>query len=141
LAPALLLLGFTPMQVVPVVLISELFSGLSTGFFHHNKGMSGGGYGPVVTGGQIQSGVDGKSAVGITSLAEGLTCLVGIVAYVMLAKSLIDWKLAPWIIGGAIVSVPLAAVSVKKIKTKKLRLVIAMLIIILGSATIIKTLM
>lgn len=246
LAPALLLLGFTPMQVVPVVLMSELLSGLSASFFHHkngnvnfkpattnlaviiydlksigyiksfkktipphlkvalllgicsmvgtisavfiainipkfwlklyigflvllmgviilvcfnrqfrfswlkiiflgaiasfNKGMSGGGYGPVVTGGQILSGVDGKSAVGITSLAEGLTCLVGIVAYVMLAKSPIDWKLAPWIIGGAIVSVPLAAVSVKKIKTKKLKLAIAMLTIILGSVTIIKTL-
>ena len=31
--------------------------------------MSGGGYGPVVTGGQIFSGVNGNNAVGITLLA------------------------------------------------------------------------
>ncbi len=46
-----------------------------------NKGMSGGGYGPVVTCGQILSGVTGKRAIGITSLPEGLTCLVGVVAF------------------------------------------------------------
>jgi len=32
-----------------------------------NKGVSGGGYGPVVTSGQILSGVDEKSSIGITS--------------------------------------------------------------------------
>lgn len=30
-----------------------------------NKGISGGGYGPVVTGGQVLSGIEGRSAVGI----------------------------------------------------------------------------
>ena len=246
LTPALLLFGFTPMQIVPVVLLSELLSGLLAGFLHHkngnvnfkpattnlsviiselksigyiksfkktipphlkvalllgicsiagtilavfiainipkfwlklyigflvllmgivillflnrefkfswlrivflgaiasiNKGVSGGGYGPVVTGGQILSGVEGKNAVGITSLAEGLTCLVGVITYIILAKNPLDWKLAPWIIGGAVMSVPLAAISVKKIKTQKLKLAIAVLTILLGSVTIIKTL-
>ncbi|UCD91581.1 MAG: sulfite exporter TauE/SafE family protein [Methanobacteriota archaeon] len=37
-----------------------------------NKGLSGGGFGPMATGGQILSGVETKSAVGITSLAEGI---------------------------------------------------------------------
>lgn len=246
LTPTLLLFGFTPMQIVPVVLLSELISGLSAGFLHHkngnvnfkptttklsviiselksigyiesfkktiplhlkvalllgicsiagtvlavliavnipkfwlklyigslvllmgiiillflnrefkfswlkivflgaiasfNKGISGGGYGPVVTGGQILSGVDGKSAVGITSLAEGLTCLVGVITYMIFAKSPMDWKLAPWIIGGAVMSVPFAAVSIKKIKPHKLKLAIAVLTILLGSVTIIKAL-
>lgn len=104
-----------------------------------NKGMSGGGYGPVVTGGQILSGVEGKSAVGITSLAEGLTCLVGVITYILVSGNLVDWKLAPWIIAGAVFSVPLSAKSVKLISTKKLKLAIAVLTIILGTVTILKT--
>jgi uncharacterized membrane protein YfcA len=246
LTPVLLLLGFSPMQIVPAVLLSELITGLLAGFFHHregnvnfkpetanfssiahqlkalgyidsfrrglplhlrvalllaicsvigtvaavfvvfnipkfwlklyigclvlsmgtiiiiclnkefsfswkkitslgliasfNKGMSGGGYGPVVTGGQILSGVEGRCAVGITSLAEGLTCLVGVILYVLVSKDAIDWKLAPIIITGAIFSVPLSAKSVKKIKTRNLKLAIAVITIGLGILTIIKTL-
>jgi uncharacterized membrane protein YfcA len=246
LAPVLLLFGFTPMQIVPSILLSEFVSGLLAGFFHHregnvnlkpttadifkitnmlsplgyiesfkktvplhlkialllsacsiigavaavfvavnipkfwlklyigclvltmgivilvclnkefkfswkkitflgtiasfNKGMSGGGYGPVVTGGQILSGVEGKSAVGITSLAEGLTCLVGVITYILVSKNSVDWKLAPWIVVGAVLSVPLSAKSVKMIGTKKLKLAIAVLTIALGILTIVKTL-
>jgi uncharacterized membrane protein YfcA len=105
-----------------------------------NKGMSGGGYGPVVTGGQILSGVEGKSAIGITSLAEGLTCLVGVIMYILVAKNPVDWKLAPYIIVGAVLSVPLSAKSVKLLSTKNLKLAIAVLTIILGTLTIVKTL-
>jgi uncharacterized membrane protein YfcA len=105
-----------------------------------NKGMSGGGYGPVVTGGQILSGVEGKSAVGITSLAEGLTCLVGVITYVLVLENPICWKLAPWILIGAALSVPFSAKSVKLISTKKLKLMIAVLTIILGVFTLVKTL-
>jgi len=104
-----------------------------------NKGMSGGGYGPVVTGGQILSGVEGKSAIGITSLAEGLTCFVGVIAYLLISRNPVDWKLAPYIIVGAVLSVPLSAKSVKLISTKKLKLAIAILTIALGALTIIKT--
>ena len=246
LTPIFLLLGFGPMQIVPVILLSELASGLLAGFFHHregnvdfkprttnisliiqkikslgcvesfkqgiplhlkvalllaacsivgtvvavfvavniprfwlkiyigclvtamgviilvclgrefrfswkkivflgliasfNKGMSGGGYGPVVTGGQILSGVEGKSAVGITSLAEGLTCLVGIITYVLVKSEPLDLRLAPWVIVGAVLSVPLCAKSVKLISTHKLKLMIAVLTITLGMFTLIKTL-
>jgi len=247
LTPALLLFGFDPMQIVPVVLLSELFSGLLAGFFHHregnvnlkpatadifkitnmlsplgyiekvrktvplhlkialllsacsmvgtvaavfvavnipkswlklyigllvlamgililiclnkefrfswlkigilgvvasfNKGMSGGGYGPIVTGGQILSGIKGKSAVGITSLAEGLTCLVGVVMYILISKGAIDWRLAPWIVAGAVFSVPLSAKSVKRISAERLKLAIGILTLILGSVTILRTLL
>lgn len=245
LTPVLLIMGYEPLQVVPVVLISELISGLLAGAFHHregnvnfkpkstnfsviaerlkalgyiegfrrgiplhlkvalllaicsimgtvtavfvainipkfwvklyigflvlsmgiiivicfnkkfnfswrkiiglgliasfNKGISGGGYGPVVTSGQILSGVEGKSAVGITSLAEGLTCAVGITAYLFISKNPLDLKLAPFVIMGAILSVPFSAKSVKKMTEKRLKLAIAILTIILGIFTIIKT--
>ncbi len=246
LTPVLLLFGFGPMQIVPVILLSELISGFLAGFFHHregnvnfkpkttnisiilrklkslgyiesfrrgiplhlkvvlllavcsiigavvavfvavsipklwlklyigclvlsmgiiiivclnkefnfswrkitilgliasfNKGISGGGYGPVVTGGQILSGVESKSAVGITSLAEGLTCLVGVITYILVSKNPLDWRLAPFIIIGATASVPFCAKSVKRISEKRLKLAIAILTIVLGIFTIIKTL-
>jgi hypothetical protein len=106
-----------------------------------NKGISGGGYGPVVTGGQILSGVEGKSAVGITSLAEGLTCAVGITAYVLIARKPLDLTLAPYITVGAILSVPFSAKSVKLVSEKNLKIAIAVLTIILGLWTIIKTIL
>jgi uncharacterized membrane protein YfcA len=104
-----------------------------------NKGISGGGYGPVVTSGQVLSGVEGKSAVGITSLAEGLTCAVGIVTYFLLTKHPLNLTLAPFIIVGAVFSVPFSAKSVKKITEGRLKIAIAILTIILGLFTIVKT--
>ncbi len=104
-----------------------------------NKGISGGGYGPVVTAGQVLSGVEGKSAVGITSLAESITCFVGVGMYLLIGKE-VDWRLTPWIIIGAIASVPLSAKSVKFISERKLKLAIAFITILLGSYTIYNTL-
>ena len=103
-----------------------------------NKGMSGGGYGPVVTGGQILSGVEGKSAVGITSLAEGMTCIVGVLTYIFASQKTVDWKLAPIIIAGAVCSVPFTAKTVKRINTRQLSLMIGVLTIILGIVTLVK---
>lgn len=102
-----------------------------------NKGISGGGYGPVVTGGQLLSGVDGRNAIGITSLAEGLTCIVGVIAYV-LTKGLIDWILAPYLVIGAVLSVPLSAYTVKRFSPRKLKILIGIVTIALGVTTLAK---
>lgn len=102
-----------------------------------NKGMSGGGYGPVVTGGQILSGVDGKNAVAITSLAEGLTCLVGVITY-FATDAAIDWKLAPYLMIGAVLSVPLSAITVKKLNANVLKVIIGVLTLGLGLFTLYK---
>ncbi len=102
-----------------------------------NKGISGGGYGPVVTGGQILSGVEGKNAVGITSLAEGLTCVVAFSLY-FFTGSIANWKLTPFVLIGALLSVPFAAATVKKLNSKTLRKAIGVLTIILGVATLFK---
>lgn len=245
LTPLLLLIGFQPLQIVPVILLSELISGILAGVFHHhqgnvdfalrtksvsetvsrlralgyvdtfktdlpmhlkvalflaacsivgtiaavfvavsipqfwlnmyigvlivsmgiiiiiffnrefhfswrkifclgliasfNKGMSGGGYGPLVTSGQILSGMEGKTAVGITSLAEGLTCFVGIIAYVFFLKHNLDLQLAPYIVIGAVLSVPLSAMSVRRMSTRVLKRAIAIITVVLGLLTIAKT--
>lgn len=102
-----------------------------------NKGMTGGGYGPLVTGGQILSGVESKSAVAITSLAEGLTCVVGFLAY-WLTRSIQDWTLFPFLCVGAVLSVPLSAYTVKRMGTRYLKLAIGILTTALGAFTLVK---
>ena len=102
-----------------------------------NKGMSGGGYGPVVTGGQILSGVKGNNAVGITSLAEGLTCVVGVIIFII-SPVTINWGIAPSLIIGAILSVPFSTFIVKKLPTRTLKISIGVLTLILGLMTLIK---
>ena len=104
-----------------------------------NKGLTGGGYGPIVVSGQMLSGVEGKNAVGIASLAEGLTCALGVLIYMLTVKNAVDWRIAPLIILGAICSVPLSVKSVKGLDPKLLKGSIAALSIILGIVSILKT--
>ncbi len=46
-----------------------------------NKGIGGGGYGPVITLGQIHSGIYEKTATAIVSFAEAMVSIVGIIMY------------------------------------------------------------
>jgi len=217
LSPLLLLLGFTPLQIVPVVLLSEFITGLVAAGFHHtyqnvsfrrdsldskvalvlaligiagaiiavsiathlptwmikvyigvlvlalgvlvlvmpsgsyrfswarlvgigllssfNKGLSGGGYGPIITAGQILAGLNPKAAVGVTSLSEGIVSLVGVLMY-WVTVSGIDWQLALPILVGAVVSTPLAAFTVQKIPIHSLKFLVALLAITLGIVTL-----
>ncbi|MBA7655683.1 hypothetical protein ES703_63591 [subsurface metagenome] len=103
-----------------------------------NKGISGGGYGPLVTGGQIISGRETKSSVGSTTLAEAIVCVVGFLSYV-LVKGNIFWMLAAATSIGSVIAAPFAALTVKKVKTQKLRVVIGVVTVILGTMTLLKT--
>jgi len=223
LTPVLLIMGYQPLEIVPAILLSELISGLSAAFFHHqfknsdfkmgsrdlrialvmagcsivgtlaavvvalnlpkfyiklyigivvlsmgiiilatlnrqyrfswrkitslgllaafNKGISGGGYGPVVTSGQILSGVKSKAAIGITSLAEGLTCLVGVVTYILISGQRVQWHLAPSLALGALLSVPLAAYTVKRLAAARLKLIVGAATLTLGIVTMGKILL
>jgi len=100
-----------------------------------NKGISGGGYGPVVTGGQVLSGVRGRNAIGIASLAEGITSVVGVAIY-LISGTPIPWHLAPSLLLGAIFSVPLAAYVVSRIPTGRLTLIIGGFSTALGGYTL-----
>lgn len=104
-----------------------------------NKGMSGGGYGPLVMGGQILSGIGVKNAIGITSLSEGITCLIGIILYFFLGSE-VEWTFAPWLMAGAVLSVPFAAHTVKRISERKAKIAIAVVIVALGCLTLGKAL-
>ncbi|MFX1418955.1 MAG: TSUP family transporter [Promethearchaeota archaeon] len=50
-----------------------------------NKGIGGGGYGPVITMGQIFSGVYEKSATAIVSFSESIVSIVGILTFFLIS--------------------------------------------------------
>ena len=104
-----------------------------------NKGISGGGYGPIVTAGQILAGVKARSAIGIISLAEGVTCVVAVLMYTLIGRN-IDWLLSILLSIGVVLSAPLAAYIVKKIESTRLKLIIGVSTLLLGLSTILRTL-
>lgn len=219
LAPILILLGYSPLSVVPAILISQFFTDIAACFCHHkacnvdlrvsgpdfkvalllgllsaagvvvsvivalkipkwfltfyigclvtsmgvlilttskkvdrfswpkiagigllaafNKGISGGGYGPLLMGGQILSGVKTNNAVGITAFSEAMTCLAGFTTYLVLGNS-IDWRLTALLLISAVLAVPFAALTVRRARTDKLRKYVAILMIALGLLTFLK---
>jgi uncharacterized membrane protein YfcA len=102
-----------------------------------NKGISGGGYGPVVTAGQVLSGVRGRKAVGITSLAEGITSIVGFGIYYYSGITLNVTLLISLIIG-AVISVPLSAYIVSRMPAGKLTYIIGGISTALGGYTLVR---
>jgi len=219
LTPTLLLLGYEPRDIVPTVLLSELFSGFAAAFFHHeiknvelgwrgkdlrpaallaggsvagvavgvslamnipkaalcmligcviltaglfvvllsrkvieyqkwkmillatvasfNKAVSGGGYGPLVTSGQILSGVPSRACVGITSFAEACTCLVAVILFLLQGGSIHLTLFIP-MCAGALSSVPFAVFAIHKTNEDRLKIVIGVLTMGMGAITIYK---
>lgn len=102
-----------------------------------NKGISGGGYGPVVTSGQLLSGVRTKNAVAITSFSEIVASASGLVTFLVLGKNIFSPAL-PYLLLGAVVSAPLSAFVVAKTNTKRLTVLVGILTLILGGYTLYK---
>lgn len=213
LAPVLLILGFEPLLVIPSILLSETFTGLSAAIFHSNmkncdftikeknakiviiisslgifatimsvivtthlpkiiiysyigllviimgviliirkkfnfswkkiqligilsafnKSISGGGFGPVVTTGQIVSGRGVKDSIGVTTACEAPICIVGFFTYYLLS-GFSDFTLAAFLCIGGIFATPIGAFGTTKIKNETIaRRAIGLLVIILGS--------
>lgn len=105
-----------------------------------NKGLSGGGYGPLVTAGQIVSGLPAKHAVAVTSVAESLTCLIGILGYLALGKA-IAWELALPLCFGALLSVPMATMTVRRAAESTLRALVGVATLTLGGIALMKLLL
>ncbi len=97
-----------------------------------NKSLSGGGYGPLVTAGQVVSGLPPKHAVAITSVAEAFACVVGLVAYLALGRQ-INWGLTLPLLAGAIMSVPVATLTVRRLPEKGLRAAVGVVTLLLGA--------
>jgi uncharacterized membrane protein YfcA len=102
-----------------------------------NKGSTGGGYGPVVTGGQILFGVSAANAVSITTLAETLACIAGSLTY-FFGSGIIDWTLTPFLTVGAVAAVPFSALTVRVLKPLQLKISVGVLTSALGLLLLLK---
>ncbi len=73
-----------------------------------NKGLSGGGYGPLMTGGQLTAGIKEKEAIVITSICECFTCLIGLIAFFLLGGKLNWFYVIPLCFGSMLSVIPAA---------------------------------
>ncbi|MFX1380652.1 MAG: TSUP family transporter [Promethearchaeota archaeon] len=98
---------------------SKLLIGFSAlaGF---NKGIGGGGYGPVITMGQIFSGVYEKSATAIVSFSESIVSVVGILTFFLIsfAGVNVDLVLLPSLFTGGFIAALSAPYLVRVIPNK-----------------------
>ena len=102
-----------------------------------NKGIGGGGYGPVVMMGQLFSGIYEKTATAIVSLAEGIVSVVGVAAFVLLPyitnqPANIGFVLLPSIFTGGFLAALLSPYLVRVIPNKAWRVVIPVYAIGIG---------
>ncbi len=127
-----------------------------------NKGLSGGGFGPVVTSGQIMSGQGHKGAIGTTTLAEAPICLTAFLTYLvgrtiieiktpvwnipfadfgktMFSPELFQWELFLALLIGSVIVAPFAALTTKKLNKEKIHLILGVFIVVLGLFTLVKT--
>jgi uncharacterized protein len=99
-----------------------------------NKGIGGGGYGPVLTLGQLYSGVYEKSAAAITSLAEGATSIAGIITFFALeaAGVKLDLRLLPSVLAGSVLAAILSPYLVRVMPNRILGYFIPAYALVLG---------
>lgn len=126
-----------------------------------NKGLSGGGFGPVVTSGQILSGRGYKGAIAATTLAEAPICITSFLTYlvgrsileidgpvletpisqflgVMFSEHMFPWELILALLLGSIFVAPFGAFTTRIMKPEKLHTVLGILITTLGILTLLK---
>ena len=103
-----------------------------------NKGLSGGGFGPVTTAGQVIAGRDSKASIGSTTLAEAPICIAGFITY-LLTKGISDWLFIIYLCIGALIGALIGPRFTARFKNdKKLRKIMGALVLVLGMFTILK---
>ncbi len=105
-----------------------------------NKGFMGGGYGPIVSSGQIVTGIAAREAVAITSFAEATTCAGALAGY-LTAGTPIPWALAASLVAGGVVASVMGAATVRVMPERGLKWAIAGGCVVLGGLTLLKVLL
>lgn len=127
-----------------------------------NKGLTGGGFGPVVTSGQILSGQEHKGAIGVTTLAEAPICTVAFFTYMigrivkevnapvldmsvdeffsrMFSYKMFQWELILALLLGSLLVAPFGAFTTRMLKKEKIHIILGLLVLGLGIWTLAKT--
>ncbi len=105
-----------------------------------NKGIGGGGYGPVITMGQLFSGVYEKSATAIVSFAESIVSIVGIITFFLIsfAGIEVDLVLLPSLFTGGFFAALIAPYLVRVFPNKIWKYFIPIYAISIGLFSLIK---
>jgi len=104
-----------------------------------NKGLSGGGFGPLVTSGQMISGRAGKESIGATTLAEAPICITGFLVY-FFTNGIANWNFVFLLTAGAIIGALIGPNFTAKFKDeKKLKIILGALVVGAGLWILIKT--
>ncbi len=105
-----------------------------------NKGIGGGGYGPVITMGQLFSGVYEKSATAIVSFAESIVSIVGIITFFLIsfAGIEVDLVLLPSLFTGGFFAALIAPYLVRVFPNKIWKYFIPIYAIGIGLFSLIK---
>ncbi len=105
-----------------------------------NKGIGGGGYGPVITMGQLFSGVYEKSATAIVSFAESIVSIVGIITFFLIsfAGIEVDLVLLPSLFTGGFFAALIAPYLVRVLPNKIWKYFIPIYAIGIGLFSLIK---
>ncbi|MBI9083480.1 MAG: sulfite exporter TauE/SafE family protein [Desulfobacterales bacterium] len=100
-----------------------------------NKGVGGGGYGPVVTVGGLLSGVPVKSMLAVTALSEGTVCVFSIIVWLALSMGggiTIDYIVLPSMLLGSTVAAIAAPYAVRVFPEKLWKWLVPIYCIFLG---------
>ncbi len=108
-----------------------------------NKAVSGGGFGPLATSGQMLAGREGKRAIASTSLSEAIVSVVGMVTYIisdffLAAQHVIDFGIMFSLTIGACIAVPAATFVTSKLGKKDLKRSISIGLILLSTMMLAK---
>lgn len=107
-----------------------------------NKGIAGSGYGPVITIGEILSGVYEKSATAITTMAEGVVSLAGILTFFTISITAYDLNLIllPSVFAGGFLAAILAPYTVRVLPNRILGYLVPSYTLVLAGILFMKVL-
>jgi len=96
-----------------------------------NKGLTRGGYGPLVAAGQITAGLNPKAAVAVTILSKAVVSLVAVVSYAWHFPGFWRWDVMLAVTCGAVLAVR-AVRAVRQSRPRRLRGWVATAMVSLG---------
>lgn len=102
-----------------------------------NRGIGGGGYGPITTGGQIITGRNVRGAIGSTTLAEVFISAVALITWLIMIR-VIWWEFFLIVFLLSATSSPCSALLVRKFGEKRLDLVIGAACLLIGTRALLR---
>jgi uncharacterized membrane protein YfcA len=97
-----------------------------------NKAFSGGGYGPLVCGGQVLVGLPVRAAVASTAVAEAIVCVAAVVTFYASGRTVPPFLLLP-LVAGSLLSTPASAVTLNRLPPTLVKKLMAVAILLLGT--------